>query len=71
MDRAELESLRDRSFHFNPGVLPPSSIRVAPYPLPLVLNEPPHDGERILCESCFSGIPEAVGFTAWSHPALR
>lgn len=70
MDRAELEYWRNRGLYINPGVptLPLPQIRVAPYPAPLVLNEPPHDGERLVYESLLERDPELIGFAAYSMP---
>lgn len=43
-------------------------LRIAPWPMPVVLTEPAHDGERLVYESLLWDSPTMAGFAAYSMP---
>ncbi len=77
MSSGDLAYWRSRGIRFNPGVETepasrptgrPEMLRIAPWPMPVVLGEPQHDGERLVYESLLWDSPEMAGFAAYSMP---
>lgn len=77
MSSDNLAYWRSRGIRFNPGVETepasrpsgrPAILRIAPWPMPVVLGEPQHDGERLVYESLLWDSPEMAGFAAYSMP---
>ncbi len=46
----------------------PEQVRVTPWPAPVVLAEPQHDGERLVYESFLWDTPQFIGYAAYSLP---
>jgi len=73
----DLAYWRSRGIRFNPGAQTepasrpsgqPEMVRIAPWPMPVVLGEPQHDGERLVYESLLWDSPDMAGFAAYSVP---